>query len=418
MTRLILSILLFSVFSSIKAQEMSEVHPAYNIKSIAFVQGGQSVVPIFRLGDSFRLIFDDLYGDEANYYYTITHCDYDWKKSQLNLNEYISGLDNQRIIDYENSFNTLQLYSHYRLSFPNQFTRGFLVSGNYIIKILNNNQEVVFSRKFILYEEIVSVPTQVKNPRDVKFIAQKHNLEFTIKPNSLLLQDPVKNVKVMLLQNGIFNTAITNIKPMFTLGTDLVYRYDKETQFWAGNEFLAFDNKDIRVALNGVRRIDSQGGIYNTYLYTNPARANVPYTFFPDANGLFLPRNINATTNDAVEADYSWIFFSLSAPSYFGKKDIYITGMFNNYALIPEFKMEYNKTSGLYEKAIILKQGFTNYQFTLADSNGKVDFENAIDGNFFQTENNYDVLVYYRANNDRYDRVIGRGNASSINIIK
>jgi hypothetical protein len=80
--------------------------------------------------------------------------------------------------------------------------------------------------------------------------------------------------------------------------------------------------------------------------------------------------------------------------------------------------MEYNKTSGLYEKAIILKQGFTNYQFTLADSNGKVDFENAIDGNFFQTENNYDVLVYYRANNDRYDRVIGRGNASSINIIK
>jgi hypothetical protein len=418
MTRLILSILFFFIFISIKAQEMSEVHPAYNIKSIAFIQGGQSVVPIFRLGDSFRLIFDDLYGDEANYYYTITHCDYDWKKSQLNLNEYISGLDNQRIIDYENSFNTLQLYSHYRLSFPNQFTRGFLVSGNYIIKILNNNQEVVFSRKFILYEEIVAVPTQVKNPRDVKFITQKHNLEFTIKPNSLLLQDPVKNVKVMLLQNGIFNTAITNIKPMFTLGTDLIYRYDKETQFWAGNEFLAFDNKDIRVALNGVRRIDSQGGIYNTYLYTNPARANVPYTFFPDANGLFLPRNINATTNDAVEADYSWIFFSLSAPSYFGKKDIYITGMFNNYALIPEFKMEYNKTSGLYEKAIILKQGFTNYQFTLADSNGKVDFENAIDGNFFQTENNYDVLVYYRANNDRYDRVIGRGNASSINIIK
>ncbi len=400
------------------AQVLDEVAPPYNIKSTAFVQAGQNVVPIFRLGDTFRFVFDDLYGDEANYYYTLIHCDYDWKKSQLNGNEYLLGVDNQRIVDYENSFNTLQLYSHYRLNFPNTFTKGFLVSGNYIIQITNSDQEVVFSRKFILYEELVAVPAQIKNPRDVSVITQKHNVEFSIKPNQLLLQDPIKNVKVRLLQNGIFNTAITGIKPLFTLGSDLIYRYDKETQFWAGNEFLAFDNKDIRVALNGVQRIDSKGGIYNTYLFTNPARANVPYTFFPDVNGLFMPRNINATTNEAVEADYSWVFFSLSAPAYFGTASIYITGMFNNYTLNPEFKMDYNKTTGLYEKALILKQGFTNYQYTLADSKGKIDQENAIDGNFFQTENKYDILVYYRANNDRFDRVIGRGSANSIDIVK
>ena len=90
--------------------------------------------------------------------------------------------------------------------------------------------------------------------------------------------------------------------------------------------------------------------------------------------------------------------------------------MFNNYALIDEFKMEYNPKTELYEKAIIIKQGFTNFQYTIADTKGKVNAENAIDGNFFQTENNYTVLVYYRANNQRFDRIIGRGFANSENI--
>jgi len=416
MKKNILILLILGFFNSGITQE-KEIVPPYNIKTVSFVQNGQNMIPIFRLGEGFQFEFDDLYGDEANYYYTITHCDYDWKKSQLTVNEYLNGLDNQRIIDYENSFNTLQLYSHYRLRFPNQFTRGFKVSGNYIIKILNDSQEIVFSRKFILTEELAAVPLQIKNPRNVGSLNQKQNLDFTIRPSNMILQDPIKNVKVLLLQNGIWNTAITNIKPMYTLGTDLIYRYDKETQFWGGNEFWAFDNKDIRVAMNGVRRIDSSGGIYNTYLLTNPARKNQIYTYFPDINGNFQVRNINATVNDAVEADYSWVYFSLSAPDYFGKSDIYITGMFNNYALDPEFKMEYNKKNGLYETAIIMKQGFYNFKYTLADSSGTVDNANAIDGNFVLTENQYDVLVYYRGNTERYDRVIGRGTANSENII-
>ncbi len=399
------------------AQVEKEIAPPYHIKTITFVQGGQNQVPIFKLGDSFQLEFDDLYGDEANYYYTITHCDYDWKPSQLAINEYILGFDNQRIIDYENSFNTLQMYSHYRLAFPNQFTKRFKVSGNYMIKILNDNRDIVFSKKFILYEDIVAVPLQVKNPRDVEVLQQKHNLEFSvIPPESMLLQDPIKNIKIMLLQNGIFSTAIHNIKPMFTIGNELKYKYDRETQFWAGNEFLFFDNKDIRNAINNVARVSSQGGIYNTYLMRNVARKNLEYTFAPDVNGNFVVRNINAQQAE-VEADYSWVFFELEANEYAGKESIYIVGMFNNYKLSEENKMEWNEKKGLFEKAIMIKQGFTNYGFMLADDKGKINQEDAIDGNFFQTENNYQAMVYYRGNNDRYDRVVGKGMASSVDII-
>ena len=219
----------------------------------------------------------------------------------------------------------------------------------------------------------------------------------------------------MLMQNGRFDNAITNIKPQYTIGNDLIYKYDGETQFWAGNEFLFFENKDIRAANNNIKSVDSQGGIYNAHLYTAEARANKTYTYFPDINGSFVVNNIGAERNE-IEADYSWVFFTLSAPTYFGKKDIYVTGMFNNYDISNDNKMEYNTQLGVYEKAIMIKQGFTNYQYAISDSNKKLDEENAIDGNFFETENNYIVLVYYRENNQRYDRIIGQGIASSINI--
>lgn len=102
-------------------------------------------------------------------------------------------------------------------------------------------------------------------------------------------------------------------------------------------------------------------------------------------------------------------FSSLSAPAYYGKNDIYVNGMFNNYALTPEYKMDYNEAKATYEKAIMIKQGFTNFKYVIADKSGKIDEENAIDGNFYQTENNYFAIVYYKENNARYDRVIGKG---------
>ncbi|MEK8180581.1 DUF5103 domain-containing protein [Flavobacterium buctense] len=404
---------LFTITATL-AQVEKEIAPPYNIKTVSFVQNGQNAIPMFRLGDSFQFMFDDLYGNEANYFYTLTHCDYDWKPSQLAKAEYINGFDDQRIQDYTNSLTTLQLYSHYRLSFPNRFTQ-FRVSGNYIIKILNDDKEVVFSKKFILYEELVSVPMQVRRPRTLSVTNQKHNLDFAIKSATINFQSPLKNVKVLLMQNGKFDNAITNIVPQYTIGNDLIYKYDSETQFWAGNEYLFFENKDIRAANNSIAKIDSKGGIYNAYLYRAEARANMPYTYYPDINGNFIVKNIGAQ-NSEIEADYAWVFFSLSAPSYYGKKPIYVNGMFNNFAISEENKMEYNAEKGIYEKAIMIKQGFTNYQYVIADSKGVVDEENALDGNFIQTENNYFALVYYRENNQRYDRIIGKGIANSIDI--
>ena len=282
-----------------------------------------------------------------------------------------------------------------------------------MLKILDENKEVVLSRKFILYEDLASVPLAIKRARTVNNIEFKHNLDFSIKSNSINFQNPLKNIKVVLFQNGLFSTAITNIPPQYTIGNDLIYKYDTQTQFWAGNEFLYFDNANIRGAGNNVARVDSNNALYNSRLYTNIARANFPYNLKEDVNGNFVARNLNSTKNE-IESDYTWVYFSLSAPAFRANKDIYVTGMFNNYSLTPEYKMDFNSEKGLYEKAILIKQGFTNYQYLIADSKGNIDQENAIDGNFWQTENDYTILVYYRENIGRYDRVIGKGNANSL----
>ncbi|SNR89582.1 DUF5103 domain-containing protein [Flavobacterium sp. ov086] len=411
------NLLLLFIFTSATAQEVqTEVVPPYNIKTVSFIQGGNNVVPIFQLGDSFQFQFDDLFGNEANYYFEVTHCDYNWIPTDIPKTDYIRGFDNQRITDYSNSFNTLQVYSHYRLPFPNQFTSELRISGNYILKILNEDREVVFSRKFILYEDHSTVTAQVKRSRDVTNIDYKQNLDFAVLSNDIVFQTPLQNVKILLLQNGNLNTGIKNIPPQYTIGNQLVYKYNKETQFWGGNEFLYFENKDIRAGSNNVARVGANNDIYNSYLYTNLARGNQIYTLNQDVNGNFVVKNINAANNE-IEADYAWVYFSLSAPAFQLNKDIYITGMFNNYSLSPEYKMDYNAEKGLYEKAVMIKQGFTNFQYTVADKKGVIDNENAIDGNFYQTENEYTILVYYKETSDRYQRVIGKGNANSINII-
>jgi hypothetical protein len=406
-------LIIFFIYPSF-AQTVNEVVPPYNIKTVSFVQSDQNVIPIFKLGDGFQLQFDDLLGNEANYYYEIIHCDYNWNPSEIPKSEYLQGFDNQRIREYSNSINTLQTYSHYKLSIPNQQMQ-LRLSGNYLLKILDENKEVIFSRKFILYEDLVTVPIQVKRARTISNLDFKHNIEFAIRSNTITFQNPLINVKVVSLQNGQWSNAIKNIVPQYTIGNDLIYKYDTQTQFWAGNEFLYFDNNVIKAANNNVAHVDSNNEIYNAHLYTDNAKSNIPYTIREDVNGNFVVRNSNANDNE-TEADYAWVYFSLSAPAFMMNKDIYVCGMFNNFSLTPENKMDYNTKKGIYEKAILIKQGFTNYQYVVSDSKGNIDSENAIDGNFYQTENDYSVLVYYRENSDRYDRVIGKGNASSLNI--
>lgn len=175
---------------------MTETAAPSHIKTIIFksdIPGDQ--FPIIKLGEKIHLEFDDLNANEEDYYYSITHCDYDWKPSQLLKSQFLRGQDMQRITSYSNSFSTLQPYSNYKLTLPNEFT-GFKVSGNYILTIHNNFEEVVFSRRFVIYTDQVTVGAEVKRTRDLQYINHKQVVQFKINSKDRPLLNPQREVKV------------------------------------------------------------------------------------------------------------------------------------------------------------------------------------------------------------------------------
>lgn len=394
--------------------QAEEVSPPYFIKTITFKSNTtQGQLPVLKLGEPLVLEFDALNANEEDFYYVIEHFNFDWTPSVLAKAEYLRGLDNQRILEYYNSFNTYQVYSHYKLQIPNIQTRGLLKSGNYMISIYDEYDELMFSRKFMVYEDLVNVGVNIKRSRDVSVIDEKQSVDLTISTNSINFNNPLETIKTVIIQNNNLNTYISDLKPQYTLGNELIYRYDTESAFWGGNEYLWFENKDVRTSNVGVQFIDLKD-IYQSYLYPNAPRAGRPYTYNPDLNGNFQVTALDRTDVD-TEADYTMVHFSLVQEELIGK-DIHVYGNFNAFAIEPLTKMEYNSEKGEYEVNFRLKQGFYNYKYVVVDNEtGELD-EGAISGDYWQTENNYKVLVYYRDLGARYDKLIGYGEATSVDI--
>lgn len=410
--RLFLFLTIITLSFTCKAQVTEEIIAPQNIKTIILQElTSERQIPLIELGKTLTLRFDDINGDEADYYYRIQQYNFDWTPSSLMKQEYLKGMDEQHIQDYENSYNTLQLYSHFRLNIPNQNCR-ITKTGNYIIEIYNDDEEIVFSKKFIVYQDRANVGVEIKRSRDLNFIESKQIVQYYISPRNNFFNNPKQNIKTLVFKNNNIKNAITNLKPQYTIGNKLMYRYDQEASFWAGNEYFYFDNKDIRGGNISLQHTEL-GDLYNNYLYTNRSRRHDTYTYNPDINGGFVVRNLNADDSN-IEADYSQVHFSLENFENLGDRKVYVVGNFNNYELDEASELKFDPDTATYKNTSLIKQGFVNYKF-ITHTDNEID-HSLIDGNFHQTENEYTVVVYYRDVGARYDQVIGLGSATSINI--
>jgi hypothetical protein len=266
-----------------------------------------------------------------------------------------------------------------------------------------------------VYEPKVTVGVAIYRSRDISTINSKQSVEFTINNSSFRINNPNAEIFPVILQNNNWQTAITGLKPQFFRGTQLLYKYNKETSFFGGNEFLYFDSKSIRNSSLNIARAELVEDLYHTYLYTNEERIDKPYTLFPDVNGNFIVRNLSSD-HPNTDADYSWVHFSLSCLEDLAGKDVYVSGNFNNWQLNNSNKLTYNTSLGLYEGEILLKQGFYNFQYVTKNKVGEIS-NHDVDGSFYETENEYTVLIYYKGFGNRYTQVIGAGfgNSEKIN---
>jgi len=394
--------------------QVYEVHPPNHIHTIEFKSNNNlNQPPIFSLGSSLTLSFDDLHVNEKNYYYRLSHYNYDWTPSNISKSEYLDGFDESRIRSYANSSNTLLSYSHYELQIPNNDIKKLKISGNYILEVLDSDYNVVFSRKFMVVERLVGVDVQIKRSRDLSTIDQLQSVQFSVSSPDLILTNPKETVKVSVLQNSNIHSAINDLVPQHILGNELIYRYDKEASFPGGNEYLFFDSKDIRASGNGIQRVE-MSDLYDHFLYTDRPQKNKAYTHSPDINGNFLVQSLD-THNPDIGAEYVRTHFALRYHENLDNKEIHIYGNFNNFTIDDSTYMAWNPESGLYENARLFKQGFYNYKYVTIDDYGNID-ESDISGDFWQTENDYTVLIYYREVGQRYDKIIGVGQGNSTTI--
>lgn len=380
-----------------------------NIKSVQLrplqENSFSAIVPF---GTTIELSFDDLEADSKDYQYKIQHMTHNWKPSRLLTSQYIDGFDQNYLTEITNSFNTFQSYTHYKLTIPNINTV-ITKSGNYLLSILNNDDETVFTRRFVYYENNAIVGVAAVRSRSTKTVNTQQTIEFSVNHPGITINNPQQEIKVALLKNNNWNTTITDLQPTFFQQNQLRYTYTNKTNFWGNNEYLNFDTKIVRNNSLNVFKVERKE-VFHHFLYPYKYEANLNYSYNPDINGQFVIRTIEAN-NANTEADYAMMHFFIEADYPFVNQEIHIYGAFNDFKIEDATKMQYNESQKMYEGNVLLKQGFYNYTFVGVDENDNVNTR-LIRGSFFETENEYNVIVYYRPIGGFYDRVIGIGAAT------
>ena len=142
---------------------------------------------------------------------------------------------------------------------------------------------------------------------------------------------------------------------------------------------------------------------YHALLYADEQRTM--YVYDEDQNGRYYVRNGENVTND-TESDYFFTHFTLQMPQVAGG-DVYLFGDLTNNRMEEAYRMEYNLIDHQYELVTPLKQGSYNYLYMYKPDGEETGQTRPCEGDFHQTENEYEVFVYHRPFGERYDKLIG-----------
>ncbi len=399
--------ILWSVFT-FSQYEKYVIEPPYYIKTVKLDDGkNPKPSPIIQLGHRIYFSFDDLQADEKEYYYKILRFDENWQPTPLNESEYIDGFASDIITDIEQSTGTLQSYTHYSLYLPNENTR-ILLSGNYILQVLNEDEEVIFSKAFILYRKEINVGMQVKWANEVRMKDRLQFIDFNLYKSGYTILNETESLTVKIFQNNDIGYSLDFHQPTFYQGDNWIYHYPQQAVFEGINEFRRFETKDVRGYNYGIA-LRELNQLYDFYPYTGNFRTR--YDYYKDINGSYILNSVQAPDNVDVESDYVNVHFSFGGVLDDNER-IFVIGRFNDFNPTDQYELLYNDENKRYETTVLLKQGYYDYMYVTKNDRNEIDIT-AIEGSFARTENDYTIVVYYHPPGGRYTKVIGFGTANS-----
>jgi len=404
------------IFISLNANSQEDNIVYKNIHTpLLHKQNNPLSYPIIKLNteEKLQLSFDDFNTELQDYYYTIIHCNSDWTTSDLMQSEYINGFFENRIENYEFSFNTLQKYTNYQLVFPEEYLQPTL-SGNYIISVFvnNNPKEIVLQKRFMILEEKISVSANVKRATIIEDRQYKQEVDFVINHGNMYIANPYSDIKVVLKQNNREDNSITNLKPLFVKQKQLIYDYEYKNSFEAGNEYRYIDIKSIRYQSERIKDITTDSNTINVELFSDISRSFNEFISLPDLNGNFLI-NKQEAWNSETEAEYVNVQFSLLENRKISYGDLYLIGRFTDWDINENFKLHWNENTRKYECNTLLKQGYYNYLYVLKDNSNNKTNLSFIEGSHYQCKNEYYIYIYFRDIGKTYDQFIGYLKTSS-----
>ena len=400
-------ILLFCSATCLMAQRTEVLSP--HIQTVQLIVNDDYRLPtIIKLGsdDYIDISFDQLSHDYHRYQYILSHCDANWERSNLSDFDFLDGFNNNYIEDAETSMNTMVPYTHYRFTLPNEYVR-LTISGNYMIEIFDEDDmsKPVLKTYFRVAENQVSISASVSSDTDIDRNKSHQQVSFDINYKGYTIRNPQQEVKVHVLQNNRIDNMASNVLPSYVSPNELRYTNNRSLIFPAGNEYRRFEIVSTKYAGMGVESLGYYAPYYHATLYPDHLRT-LNYLYDSDQNGKYLVR-YNDAVDSNTEADYFFVHFALDSDHLLTGGNVYLQGEFTYDLFNEQTQMKYNSESYMYESVQLLKQGSYNYQYLYVPQGSTKGETGPTEGNYYQTENEYLILVYHKPFGERYDRLIG-----------
>jgi hypothetical protein len=417
----LLATLLFLNLSVLSNAQNPDVTYMPNIQGIKlFLQGNQLGYPIINLnsGDLLELHFDDLDARVKNYYYTFELRNADWSPVNLSTFDYLKGFSQVRLNQYRVSSIALAKYIHYQAILPDRNCVPSK-SGNYLLKVyLDGDQnKLAFTRRVLVVDKIADVGVQIVQPFNSELFRTHQKIQFAVNMRQLNMVSPQQQVKAVVLQNYRWDNAKMNLPPTFIRSNSLEYNSEEQLVFPAGKEFRWADLRSFRFQSERIAKADYSKTNSEVFLQPDPERTQQRFMNFRDYNGFYWIESTDVS-NPWWQGDYAAVHFTFvpNGNQPYPNKKLFVVGEMNKYNTDDTSAMTYNATQGVYEKTLYLKQGYYTYTYVTKDAGNRntVSSTEQTDGNNWETENDYTVLIYYRSLSGRHDELIGIANINSL----
>lgn len=415
----IAAVLFLGILKSGYCQRSPEDIFMKNIRTITFNMFGDPIsYPIISLlgADKLNLDFDDMDGGVKYYYYTLELRNADWSQAQIGYLDYVKGFTQQRITTYRQSSAQISRYTHYQAQLPDRNLMPFK-SGNYVLKVFLNGDtsQLAFTRRLLVVDNRLGVAAQIQQPFAQQYFHTHHRLLVKVSTKGIDVRYPQQQIKVNILQNFRWDNSITTVSPTYIRPEMLEFVNEQEMLFPAMREWRWLNLRSFRLLGDRITSQENTDSSFVLNVKEETPRVNSPYYYFNDMNGLF----INETTeriNPLWEAEYARVHFSFVPPNNlpFRNADLYVFGKLTGYGKNQDSKLNFNPETGKYEGDIILKQGYYDYVYALRNKNDNLFTTDLTEGNVWETEDSYLILVYYRELGGRYDQLLGLARANSL----